>query len=280
MAQNYLSYQFIDNPNTVDTYDELPLWSALFGNLLLGNIEYATGLKILDIGSGTGFPLLEIASRFGSSCACYGIDTWTNANERARKKCRNYGLKNVTIIDGSANALPFAEGSLDLIVSNLGINNFADRDKVFAECYRVLKPEGKLALTTNLNGHWQLFYEVFIETLTELNLRQIVPAVKEHCELRGTAESVAALFTNAGFGSMRTVKSEFAMKFASGSAFLNHHFVKLGWLSGWIALIPDEQTTLFFYHLEANLKKASHGNGLNLIVPALFMEGVKPSVQQ
>ena len=121
--------------------------------------------RVLDIGSGTGFPLFELAERLGSNCKCFGIDLWKNANDRANKKILIYNLDNVEIIEGTGENLPFEDMSIDLIVSNLGINNFSNPQKVFNECKRVLNSGSNLVITTNLNGHWVEFYKVFEETL-------------------------------------------------------------------------------------------------------------------
>ncbi|MBK6988956.1 MAG: class I SAM-dependent methyltransferase [Bacteroidetes bacterium] len=94
-------------------------------------------LKVVDIGSGAGFPLIELAERLGNSCKLYGIDPWHNANSRAKQKLRNYGLTNVEIIECNAEQIPFKENSIDLIVSNLGINNFDNPSLVFKECQSV-----------------------------------------------------------------------------------------------------------------------------------------------
>ena len=136
---NYLSYTFEDSAGFVETFDELPLWSASFGLLLLKHLELKSNITVLDIGSGAGFPLMELAGRLGDSCKLYGIDHWVNANTRARLKIKNYGLNNVEIIESSAENLPFGNHSVDLVVSNLGINNFENPQRVFEECARVLK---------------------------------------------------------------------------------------------------------------------------------------------
>ena len=53
------------NPEIVDIYDEVNLWSAPFGLLLLEQLPMQPGLTIVDVGFGTGFPLIELAQRFG-----------------------------------------------------------------------------------------------------------------------------------------------------------------------------------------------------------------------
>lgn len=272
----YLSYKFEDTPGFVNTYDELPLWSASFGLMLLEHLEYRTGLTILDIGSGTGFPLMEIASRFGSSCTCYGLDIWKNANNRAKEKTKNYGLDNVEIIEGSAANIPLGDNSVDRIVSNLGINNFDQPAIVFRECNRVLKPGGKLALTTNLYGHWKEFYNIFEHTLKGLGKHEAVSLLEQQQVARGTVSSVSSLFTDNGFKVTRTFEDSFEMKFADGSAFLNHHFVKLGWLASWKTLVKEEEMVQVFAQLEQDLDEyAAHHNGLSLTVPMAFVEGEK-----
>lgn len=271
----YLSYKFEDSKTFVSTYDELPLWSAKFGLMLLEHIDYRPNTTIVDIGTGTGFPLMEVASRFGDSCTCYGVDVWENALERAEQKIKNYGLQNVQLINSSAASLPFEDNSIDLIISNLGINNFENPSEVFKECYRVLKPEGRLALTTNLNGHWGAFYQVFQDTLTELGEHKLAQQLKADEERRGDTNSTTALFTNADFTINKVVEDSFTMKFANGSAFLNHHFVKLGWLGTWRALLKGADETTIFTKLENKLNEIAAKDGLHLNVPMAFIEGVK-----
>lgn len=272
----YLNYKFEDTPDFVNTFDEAPLWSGAFGLLLLKHLDYKPNLTILDIGSGAGFPLMEMAARFGKTCKCYGLDIWTNANNRAKQKIVNYGLNNVTILEASGNNIPLKSGSFDLIVSNLGINNFDHPEKVFNECARILRPGGKLAITTNINGHWKEFYDVFEDVLKKAGKHDIVQKLTEQQDHRGSAETISKLFTDSGFSSLRHITDSMEMKFTDGSAFLNHYFVKLGWLSSFTGIIPEEDRYSVFSALESALNElAAKKGGLTLTVPMLFIEGVK-----
>ncbi|MDQ3141790.1 MAG: class I SAM-dependent methyltransferase [Bacteroidota bacterium] len=273
---DYLSYQFVDSEEFVYTFDELPLWSAPFGLLLLKHVDLKPNLTVLDIGSGAGFPLLELAGRLGASSKLYGLDPWTNANKRARQKIINYQLSNVEIVENSAEQIPFADNYFDLIVSNLGINNFDKPQAVLNECFRVLQTSGKLILTTNLHGHWQEFYTIFESTLKQIGKEKFVKPLIEHQEHRGTVESVTKLFTECGLKVCRYYEEIFEMKFLDGSAFLNHYFVKLGWLTTWIGLFPKSDLKEIFSALERNLNIYSNAsNGLTLTVPMLYIEGEK-----
>ncbi|MBJ7429307.1 MAG: methyltransferase domain-containing protein [Bacteroidia bacterium] len=274
----YLNYKFEDNETFINTFDEAPLWSAAFGILLLKHITLKHHQTIVDLGSGAGFPLLELAGRAGNTCKLYGIDPWKNANTRANQKIKNYGYTHIEIIESSAAEIPFEKNSIDLIVSNLGINNFENPNAVFNECARVLKPNGKLALTTNLTGHWHLFYEIFYQTLHQIGKSKMIEALKEEELHRGDKESISTLFTNTGFKINRVFEENFEMKFVDGTAFLNHYFIKLGWLSSWTNLFPKQDLQEIFTALEQNLNSYSNENdGLNLTVPMLFIEGEKLS---
>lgn len=272
----YLSYSFTDSEEFINTFDELPLWSASFGLLLLKHLELKPNLTVIDIGSGAGFPLTELAGRLGKSCKLYGLDPWVNANMRARQKIKNYNLSNVEIIETSAEQISFDDNTIDLIVSNLGINNFDKPHVVFKECNRVLKPKGKLALTSNLSGHWKEFYNIFYSTLKQLHKENLIPTIRQDEEHRGTVESVSKLFTENGFKVCRHFEESFEMKFLDGSAFLNHNFVKLGWLTSWIKLFSKNELKEIFTSLEQNLNDYSiKNNGLTLTVPMTFIEGEK-----
>jgi arsenite methyltransferase len=273
---DYLNYHFEDSPDFVFTFDEAPLWSASFGLLLLKKIPIRKNMTVVDLGCGTGFPLMEIAARIGKTGKLIGIDPWENAMNRAAMKKKNYGLDNMELIVSSADTIPLPDNSVNLVVSNLGINNFKNRDLVFLEAYRILKPEGTLAITTNLNGHWQEFYDIFGEVLNEMDETDLLKSLQEHQEHRGSVATTEALFLEAGFTIGKKLEEKMEMTFADGSAFLNHYFVKLGWLVSWLDLIPKEKQNRIFSLIEKNLNDLAEKNGhLCFTVPMLYIEGIK-----
>ena len=71
---NYIEKNFDwGDHDLVSQYDELSLWSSYFGHLRLENIPLKNYKKYLDVGCGTGFPLIEICQKIGSACKGYGI---------------------------------------------------------------------------------------------------------------------------------------------------------------------------------------------------------------
>jgi ubiquinone/menaquinone biosynthesis C-methylase UbiE len=163
---NYLKTNYDLNDNeTVSVIDELPLWSAPFGLKLLDKINYRKNITALDIGSGLGFPLLEVSMRLGNTSKLYGIDPWEAAVERKKTKIRIYGITNVEIITGVAETIPLPDNSVDLIFSNNGLNNVNDINSVLSECRRISKIGAQLVFTYNTDGTMNEFYSVLEELL-------------------------------------------------------------------------------------------------------------------
>ena len=132
--KKYLDHTFnTEDIELASVLDELPLWSAPFGISLLDTVRLRKNINVLDVGSGTGFPIIELAQRLGESCVLYGIDPWETVNYRARMKVNKYNLGNVKIITGHAEDLPFEDGFFDLVISNNGINNVSDFEKAINE---------------------------------------------------------------------------------------------------------------------------------------------------
>jgi ubiquinone/menaquinone biosynthesis C-methylase UbiE len=264
-----------DDPHVVAAYDELPLWSAPFGILLLDRIPMRRGMTVLDVGCGTGFPLLELAQRLGPSSTVYGIDPWRPALARAREKMEQYGAANVRIVEGDAAALPFEDGRFDLIVSNLGINNFADPDTVLRECLRVAKTGGSLVTTSNWRGHMDEFYRVFADVLGEL-APEALPALGAHVAHRATPEGLSQRLERAGWRVETVTNREFRMRFAGGEALLTHYFIRLGFASGWRDVVPADRRGAVRARLAAALDAVAEREGeLALTVPYGCVEATK-----
>lgn len=250
------------SPEIVNVYDELPLWSATFGLMLLEFVPLAGVHTALDVGCGTGFPLIELAERLGPSAQVHGVDPWSAGLARAREKVRVRKTPNVTLHECSAVSLPFPDATFDLIVSNLGINNFDDREAALRECRRVSKPGATIALTTNLQGHMRELYD-FLETLLDDAGRS---RLREHVEHRATVPGVTSLLNAAGFSVRAVHERESVMRFANGTALLNHHFIKLGFLDAWKSVAGDPSV---FDRLQTELDRRGE---LTLTIPMAYVE--------
>ncbi len=258
------------SPKVLAGYDELPLWSAMFGLFLLDEVPLAKMTNVLDVGCGTGFPLIELAERLGSRSHVHGIDPWTGGLKRAAEKIASRGTPNVTLHEGSAGAMPFADATFDLIVSNLGVNNFEDRAAAIRECRRVARNGATLALTTNLQGHMHELYAVFADVVRDDH--ESLARLRAHVEHRATIDNVHELLENGGFTVTRVVEREGTMRFANGTALFNHYFIKLGFLDGWKKVVPGSERAVFARLRDALDDLAARDGELLLTIPMAYVE--------
>jgi len=108
----------------------------------LGRIE--PGRTVLDLGCGAGTDLLIAAQMVGSSGRVVGVDMTATMLARARESAQAMGLANVELHESLIESLPLPDASIDVVISNGVIDLIVDKDAVFSEFDRVLRPGGRL----------------------------------------------------------------------------------------------------------------------------------------
>ena len=104
------------------------------------------GERVLDLGCGAGTDTLVAAQMVGPEGHVTGIDMTPEMLSRARAASLEIGLTNVELVEGEAERLPFPDRSFDVVISNGVIDLIPDKDAVFSELYRVLRPGGRIQI--------------------------------------------------------------------------------------------------------------------------------------
>jgi SAM-dependent methyltransferase len=106
----------------------------------------APGETVLDLGSGAGFDAFLAAARTGPTGRVIGVDMTPEMIEKARANAERAGCGNLEFRQGDIEALPIADESVDLVISNCVLNLVPNKRKAFHEIARVLKPGGRVAI--------------------------------------------------------------------------------------------------------------------------------------
>jgi SAM-dependent methyltransferase len=125
--------------------------AAVLASLGCGNptavADLRPGDRVLDLGSGGGIDVLLSAQRVGPTGRAFGLDMTDEMLAVAQRNAAEAGATNVEFLKGHIEAIRLPAGSIDVVISNCVVNLAADKDAVFQEIARVLRPGGRIGIS-------------------------------------------------------------------------------------------------------------------------------------
>jgi arsenite methyltransferase len=163
-----------------------------------GAIKYANvepGQTCIDLGSGRGTDAIRLAEKTGENGMVYGIDISEGMIRKSRETAKKLGIGNVNFISCCLEKLEIEDNAGDLIISNCTINHSADKQSVWNEVHRVLKPGGRFIVSDIYS----------LQTVPE-QYRNDPVAVAECWAGATTREEYLDHLKNAGFSSVEVIE--------------------------------------------------------------------------
>ncbi len=109
--------------------------------------EVKEGQTVVDLGSGAGIDLFIASQKVGPTGKVIGVDMTDEMIDAANRNIAEAGVENIEVRKGLIEELPIEDNSVDWVISNCVINLSPEKDKVFSEIFRVLKPGGQMRVS-------------------------------------------------------------------------------------------------------------------------------------
>jgi ubiquinone/menaquinone biosynthesis C-methylase UbiE len=236
-----------------------PLFGARFDELVLRHLEaLPPKCQVLEQGCGAGDVTAELLRRIDGDGRIVALDASAGLIDRARLRlAEEHAGRRVFFRQQAPSApLPFPEDSYDLVLSNLALTAAADeaaQAAMLKDAARVLKPGGRLILTTPLAGTWAEPLDLLREALTRLDRATALAALDAYraCQPRG--EAVARAIEAAGLVDLKEELTQWELLFRSGREFFYAPVIEHLELPRWkeIAATGGDMHPVFFAMKEA-----------------------------
>lgn len=172
------------------------------GKHLMDRLHIRPGLKVLDIGTGTGEPALTLARRVAPSGHVTGVDLSERMIEIAQQIASRHTVSNASFVVMDAEKLIFPDGNFDLVVSRFGFQIFTNPDTAAKEAHRVLRPGGEIGVTVWSTGDRVPALHALVGAMLEFAEPDETGYLPTPYELGGPGEMVRFLL-EAGFREAR-----------------------------------------------------------------------------
>ena len=269
--KKYLAEVFSRSASTYDCVG--PQFFSHFGHRLVELTEIPKGAKVLDVASGNGATLFPSAERVGAKGQIIGIDLSEGMVHETATKIQRSGIKNVEICQIDAEHLSFLDASFDLILCGFAIFFFPQLQQTLNEFLRVLKPNGRIGISTfakNKEFDW-------IEQLIRSYLPILPPqnCQKEKGIIFDIPDGLKTIFTEAGFENVRVIAEKKDFVYANEEEW---------WAQQWshgmrelLEQLESDNLGLLKADIFQRFQKYKRKDGIHIPKCILFTFGTKPS---
>ena len=136
-----------DSASDFFDHEALEFW-ARYGGRTIQRLSLNKGARVLDVGSGSGASAIPAAMEIGSDGSVVAVDLSSNLLGLAKSKAENLNLNNIEFIQGDMTSLGYPDNTFDAVICVFAIFFVPDMEKQVGELWRMVKPGGKLAITT------------------------------------------------------------------------------------------------------------------------------------
>lgn len=238
---------------------------------LLGDLDVGEAPVALDVACGTGISTFALIEKAGGKGEFHGVDISEGMLEVARRNAEAQGL-NVRFAKGDAEDLDYPDAKFDVVISNMSLQFFPDKQRTLHEMHRVLKPGGRLAI---LFGAGPMFQEVW-EVLEEVAAGRpehpgFAASVEEIKAMHIGLEETEALMEGAGFEGLHVYARQ-RLTYSEPEFII--HDIPYAWC--WKITLPEDVLPEVVDELTERLTEKRTGKGFRATWHVILAYGTKP----
>ncbi len=249
---------------------------AFLNHRLVADARLRAGLRVLDLGSGTGYPALLAAQTVGSSGTVVGIDLAEEMIEAARRKAASLGLLNITFRTGDVTTLLFEAASFDAVTSRFCLMFLPEIPKAAAEIARILKPGGWLSAAVWSAPDKNSYLMIPITVIKQfLDLPPPDPNAPGIFRL-ATPGDLAGMLQQAGFVNIAEEEFLAEVRFSSGEEYYESLMDIAAPIQNLFAKLSNQQKTDARGRIVTSAERHRQAHGVALPIAVRMVAGRKP----
>ena len=249
---------------------------AFLNHRLVGDARLRAGMRVLDLGSGTGYPALLGAQPVGPNGSVTGLDLAEQMLAAARRKATTLGLPNITFRADDVTALPFEANSFDAITSRFCLMFLPEIQKAAAEILRVLRPGAWLAAAVWSTPDKNPYLMIPITVIKQfIDLPSPDPTAPGIFRLAKPGD-LAGMLQQAGCTHLSEEEFIADMRFSSGEEYYASLMDIAAPIQNLFAKLSDDQKVDARDRIVASANQYRRSNGITLPIAVRMVAGRKP----